>query len=227
MTASHPCSDIAFSPGPRGRADRPGGDARRGQDHRRMRPGSRGLPVLGEYTDDADATIAIAMHPAVDDDDAHQQNWLRKAAQCTARLARDRHGLRRPGLAQLPVLRLLHRGGRRRRPAPPACRLGSPPPRATAACCCRASTSSSTSTPPPASDRRAGRLRPGHPWNQPGALRRLRDFYADPAGHCARSIPGLARALRQPGRADISGLGDPHQISAAWRNWAAGHDQPR
>ena len=87
MTASPPCSDtvpLRCSPG---RADRPGGDARRGQDHRGVRPGGRGLPVLGEYTDNADATIAIALHPPVDDDDAHQQNWLRKTAQCTARLA--------------------------------------------------------------------------------------------------------------------------------------------
>ena len=73
-----------------------------------------GLPVLGEYTDDADATIAVSQHPAVADDDAHQHNWLRKAAWCTARLAggdavyADRDWLSSLSYAYSP-LKTLHR----------------------------------------------------------------------------------------------------------------------
>ena len=67
-------------------------------------------------------------------------------------------------------------------------------------------------------DRRASRLRPGHPWNNPGPLRRLRDFYTCPSRALDPVDPGLAQALRQPRRADICGLTDPHQITGHLAN---------
>ena len=211
MTASHPCSNAPGSPAPRHGLIVLEGMPGAGKTTAVCALALRGLPVLGEYIDDGDATIAVSQHPAVTDDDAHQQNWLRKAAQCTARLARASTVYAdRDWLSSLSYAYSIAGTGNgallRQRAAWAASRLHD-----------------GTLLLPglyvifdldPATSltRRAGRLRPGHPWNHPGALRRLRHFYADP-GQALRPVhPRLARALRQPGRVDISGLGDPAQI---------------
>jgi predicted ATPase len=172
-----------------------------------------GLPVLGEYTDATNETIAVSQHPDVDNDDAHRQNWLRKAAQCSARLAvgdvvyADRDWLSSLSYAYSAagedngvllrqratwVARLLNEGS-----------LFLP------------GTYVIFDLDPAASlTRRAGRLRPGHPWNQPGNLRTLRSFYADPSHALDPVHPELARALRQPSRIGVSGYTDPRHIAS-------------
>ena len=210
MTASPPCSETAPLPVPRDGLIVLEGMPGAGKTTAACTLASRGLPVLGEYTDDTDAVIAISSHPAVDDDDAHQRNWLRKTAQCTARLAyvgtvyADRDWLSSLSYAYSTaaadggaLLRLragvASRPRRQPGPARDLCHLR-PRPR---------------HQPGPAIQP----LRPGHPWNHPGLLRRLRDFYVCPSRALLPVHPGLAQALRQPRRADISGLSDPHQIA--------------
>jgi predicted ATPase len=211
MTASPPCSDTVPFAVPRGGLIVLEGMPGAGKTTAACALAGRGLPVLGEYTDNADATIAIAMHPPVEDDDAHQQNWLRKTAQCTARLAHggtvyaDRDWLSSLSYAYSTAAA---DGGAllRHRAAWAASRL------------CDGSLFLPglyvifDLDPATSLDRRASRLRPGHPWNHPGSLRRLRDFYACPSRALDPVHPGLARALRQPRRADISGLSDPYHI---------------
>jgi len=62
-------------------------------------------------------------------------------------------------------------------------------------------------------DRRASRLRPGHPWNHPRLAAAAPRFLRLPSRALDPVHPGLAEALRQPRRADICGLTDPHQIT--------------
>jgi predicted ATPase len=173
---------------------------------------ARGLPVLGEYTDNADATIAISAHPPVDDDDAHQQNWLRKTAQCTARLAHggtvyaDRDWLSSLSYAYSTAAAddgaLL-----RHRAAWAASRLQE------GSLVLPGIYVILDLDPATSLDRRASRLRLGHPWNHPCSLQRLRDFYTCPSRALEPVDPSLAQALRQPHRADICGTADPRQIA--------------
>jgi len=211
MTASLPCSDMAPPPVPRDGLIVLEGMPGAGKTTAACALAQRGLPVIGEYTDNADATIAISMHPPVDDDDAHQQNWLRKTAQFTARLApgdtiyADRDWL--SSLSYAYSTAAADDGAVLRQRADWA-----------AGRLCDGSLLLPgiyvifDLDPATSLDRRAGRLRPGHPWNHPGSLRRLRDFYTCPSRALLAVHPGLAQALRQPRRADISGLSDPRQI---------------
>lgn len=211
MTASPPCSDTAPLAVPRDGLIVLEGMPGAGKTTAVGALAARGLLVLGEYTDIADATIAIAMHPPVDDDDAHQQNWLRKTAQCTARLARggtvyaDRDWLSSLSYAYSIT------------PADGGALLQQ---RAT-----WAATSLREGSlvlpgiyvvfdldPATSLARRASRLRAGHPWNDPSSLQRLRDFYASPSRAFDPVDPGLAQALRRPRRADICGLSAPDRI---------------
>ena len=212
MTASQPYSDRRALPALRDRLIVLEGMPGAGKTTAARALAALGLPVLGEYTDDADATIAVSQHPDVADDDAHQQNWLRKAARCTARLAggdtvyADRDWLSSLSYAYSTA------------PADSGALL-----RQRAAWAARRLRDGSLLLPQayvifdldPATSlsRRAGRLRPGHPWNQPGNLRKLRDFYANPAQALHPVHPGLAHALRQPFRIDISGHADPRHIA--------------
>ena len=214
MTASLPCSDTVPLAVPQDRLIVLEGMPGAGKTTAAGTLAERGLPVLGEYTDNADATIAISAHPPVDDDDAHQQNWLRKTAQCTARLARggtvyaDRDWLSSLSYAY-SIAATDHGVLLRRRAAWALTRLGE----------------GSLLLPgryvifrlDPATSlrRRAGRLRPGHPWNKLDTLRRLCDFYADPGQALHAFHPDLARLLRQPRRTDVSGAGDLIEITAS------------
>lgn len=182
----------------------------------------RGLFVLGEYTGDTGAVITVTLHPPGDEDDAHQQNWLRKTTQCRARLARggtvyaDRDWL--SSLSYAYSIAAIDDGALLRRRAAWAIRHLS---------------EGSLLLPghyvifrlDPATSlhRRAGRLRAGHPWNKPDMLQRLSDFYTDPGHALHKFQPGLARALRQPHRIDVSGTGDLIEITARLATLA---DQP-
>lgn len=167
-----------------------------------------GHAVVGEYTNDAHATIAVHAHPGVDDDDAHQLNWLRKAARCTSLLNRspvvyaDRDWLSSLSYAYSTA---------------PGDRGALLTQRASWA---RRHLADGTLLLPglyvlfdldPATSiaRRAERLRPGHPWNQPEALDRLRQFYRDPVSALRISSPELAGALAPTARVTISGHSDP------------------
>jgi predicted ATPase len=172
-----------------------------------------GHVIVGEYTDDTSTTLAISAHPHVGDDDAHQRNWLRKANQCAALLVRnpvvfaDRDWLSSLSYAFSTA------------PADGGALLSQ---RATWAA---AHLNDGTLLLPgayaifdldPSASlaRRASRLRPGHPWNQPGALDRLREFYRDPAA-ALRPVSGqLAAALITPARISVPGQGNPDNVLA-------------
>jgi thymidylate kinase len=172
----------------------------------------RGLPVLGEYTDGTQATIAISQHPPVTDDDAHQGNWLRKAAQATARLAgggtvyADRDWLSSLSYAYSTA------------PADGGALLAQRT--AWAARHLHDGTLLLPGTyvifsldPATSLHRRTGRLRPGHPWNNPTTLQRLARFYTNPTQALHPVHPGIAEALHQPSWVRLSGSSNPEDVA--------------
>jgi predicted ATPase len=206
MTASRPCSEAA---GPPGRLVVLEGMPGAGKTTTAAALAARGHAVVGEYTTSTEATLAIEDHPDISDDDAHQANWLRKAAQCTTRLARapvvyaDRDWL--SSLAYACTISdggnlLAHRAYWAARHLADGTLL------------LPAAYAIFDLDPAASLSRRAGRLRPGHPWNQPDALDRLRLFYRDPARILIPVCPELAAALATPGRIDLSGHDDPRRI---------------
>ena len=208
MTPSRPCSEPGVPPVPRGRLIVLEGMPGAGKTTMATALAARGHSVVGEYTSDTEATLAIADHPSISDDDAHQANWLRKAAQCTARLAcRPVVYADRDWLSSLSYACTADDGELLARRARWAARhlddgtLLLPDAYAVFDLGPAASLS-----------RRAGRLRPGHPWNQPAALDRLRDFYRDPARALRPACPELAAALSIPERIDLSGRDDPRRV---------------
>jgi thymidylate kinase len=153
----------------------------------------QGRQVIGEYTDTAGATVAIGEHPRVEDDDAHQANWIRKASQCKTALGTGVVYADRDWISSLAYAysaaaadsgALLHRrctwaaeslrDGRLLLPG--AYVIFDLDPQASL-------------------QRRARRLRPGHPWSYPGPLERLRGFYAAPADALSKTHPGLADTI--------------------------------
>jgi len=206
MAASRPCSEPAV---PRGTLIVLEGMPGAGKTTAATALAAAGHSVVGEYTTGTEATLAIGDHPDISDDDAHQANWLRKAAQCTARLARcpvvyaDRDWLSSLSYACTAGSdgKLLARRAQwaARHLADGSLLL----PDAYAVFDLDPATSLS---------RRAGRLRPGHPWNQPAALDQLRGFYRDPARVLRPACPDLAAALAIPERVDLSGYDDPRRV---------------
>jgi thymidylate kinase len=208
MTVSRPCSEPAAEPAPRGRLIVLEGMPGAGKTTTATALAGRRHSVVGEYTSDTAATLAIGDHPGVSDDDAHQANWLRKAAQCTTRLANcpvvyaDRDWLSSLSYAYTGSDRELL--ARRARWAARHLNGGT---------LLLPDVYAVFDLDPAASlSRRAGRLRPSHPWNQPAALGRLRDFYRDPARAVRPACPELAAALAIPERIDISGRDDPRRV---------------
>jgi predicted ATPase len=212
MTASRPCSDAPPLAAPRHRLIVLEGMPGAGKTTAAAALTHLGRAVLGEYTTDADATIAISQHPPTGDDDAHQRNWLRKAAQATIRLARSRavyadrdwlsslsyaYSIAATDDGVLLAQRAAWAAGHLREDSLllPAIYV------------------IFDLDPATSLHRRVGRLRPGHPWNNPAALSRLRDFYADPSGALHRVHPGIAEVLQQPDQVNISGLSDSHEIT--------------
>ncbi len=204
--SSHPCSDNATQPTARliVLEGMPGA----GKTTTAQKLADQGLTVVGEYINSTAETIAISMHPAVGDDNAHQQNWLRKTRQCNAQLAGgatvyvDRDWL--SALAYAYSVAGTDSGEllrRRTRWAAAHLRDGS--------LLLPAIYVVFDLDPATSLARRRARLRPGHSWNQPEALAQLRDFYASPSPAVRQFNPGLAHTLRQPCRIDISGITDP------------------
>ncbi|MGH3122351.1 MAG: AAA family ATPase [Trebonia sp.] len=205
MPASSPCSEPPVPPARHGRLIVLEGMPGAGKTTAATALAGRGHSVVGEYTSDTEATLAIGDHPDVSDDDAHQANWLRKAAQCAARLAsRPVVYADRDWLSSLSY----------------ACAAGDAELLASRARWAARHLDAGTLLLPDAYavfdldaaaslSRRAGRLRPGHPWNQPAALSRLRDFYRDPARALRPVCPALAAALGIPERIGISGYDGP------------------
>jgi predicted ATPase len=212
-TARKPCSDISTMSNRPGRLIVLEGMPGAGKTTAAGALAVLGHAVVGEYTDDASSTLAVSAHPHVDDDDAHQRNWLRKAAQCAALL--DRHPVVFADRDWLSSLSYAFSTA----PADGGVLLSK-----RAAWAARHLEDGSLLLPgtyaifdldPPASlARRAGRLRPGHPWNQPGTLDRLRGFYRDPAGSLRPTSGGLAAALITPARINVSGQGDLDDVLA-------------
>jgi predicted ATPase len=172
-----------------------------------------GYGVVGEYTDDRDATIPVSVHPDISDDGAHQLNWLRKSSQTEARLVRDpvvyadRDWLSALSYAYSCAVAdggalLAERTAWAERHLADGTLL-------------LPGTYVVYDIDPATSlARRADRLRPGHPWNCLNALEQLRDFYRDPPQALQPFSAALAGALSRPRRLDISGRDDRGSVLA-------------
>lgn len=183
-----------------------------------------GHHVLGEYTAhapppapttprcggpaaaSAPETVPLAEHPAVHDDDAHQANWLRKAAQAAHALRTvdgpvfvDRDWLSSLAyaysIADTDHGRLLRQRGIWARENLAGGRLlladfyvvfqlGVTP----------------------SLRRRTGTLRGAHPWSHPRALKRLQTFYQAPTQIIRRLDPVLGAQLRQATWRSLPGI---------------------
>jgi hypothetical protein len=170
-----------------------------------------GAAVLGEYTTAGGEELAVAAHPAVSDDTAHQANWLHKAALASHALRRglvpvyaDRDWLSslayaftldEPGGQDLFTRRAewalisLIRGAL----LLPAHYLVFHVDAATSL------------------RRRTERLQPDHPWSNPALLRRLESFYNDPVHALADTCPGLGDLLSLAAWHHIDGTAGPQQ----------------
>ena len=114
-----------------------------------------------------------------------------RAAQCSPTARPPAGRLCRPGLAQLAFLRL-STAPADELPCSP-CRPSGPSRHLHDGTLLRAGLCVFDLDRPPASHAVPARLRPGHPWNQPGALDRLPRFYPDPA---AASRPVSSNCLQ-------------------------------
>lgn len=167
-----------------------------------------GLRVLGEYTSATATTLPLAEHPAVTDDDAHQNNWLRKAVQAAHALTAagpaagavyaDRDWLSSLAyaysIADIDDGALLSEriawadnhliSGNLRLPDVYAI---------------------FDLDVPTSLHRRAATIRQDHPWSHPAALQRLREFYRNPLRVVWDACPELADRIRGARRVDLDG----------------------
>jgi len=210
-TRSRPCSDVPAPAAPPARLIVLEGMPGAGKTTAAGTLAALGHMIVGEYTDDDSSTLAIHDHPGISDDDAHQRNWLRKAAQCSARL--DHHQIVYADRDWLSSLSYAFSTA----PADGGTLFSQ-----RAEWAARHLADGTLLLPgtyvifdlsPPASlARRAGGRRPGHPWNQPETLDRLREFYRDPAGSLRPVSGELANALALPARVGICGHDAPRGI---------------
>lgn len=148
----------------------------------------RGHSVIGEYATPSGVTIPIASHPAVDDDDAHQRNWLTKNQ--LAGQARDHQ--RAVWLDRDWISSLAYAYSLDDRPLL-AARAKWAFDRLTDGGLQLADAYVVLHVDPAVSlARRASRLKPGHIWSTPAGLLRLHGFYADPIRAIARVHRELA-----------------------------------
>jgi len=78
MTASRPCSEPGLPPAPRGRLIVLEGMPGAGKTTTATALAARGHSVVGEYTSDTEATLAIGDHPDISDDEVRTvsiQGW--------------------------------------------------------------------------------------------------------------------------------------------------------
>jgi thymidylate kinase len=169
-----------------------------------------GHTVLGEYTDNTGAVLALHQHPRHGDEEAHLANWLRKSIQVSLRagplwLDRDwltalawsastsglsgraawAHGHLTNGQLLLPQRWIVL-------DVPPVLSLM----------------------------RRAPRLEKGHPWSDITALERLRDFYRDPVTALTTAHPGMASRIAEVPLHFIDATARPAEL--AWAAEVAG-----
>lgn len=167
-----------------------------------------GLRVLGEYTSATAATIPRNEHPAVNDDVAHQSNWLRKSAQARALASADTPGpmfVDRDWLSSLAYAYSIadtDDGTLLRE------RIFWANKHLTIGNLLLPDTYAIFDLDGPTSlHRRSATLRPDHPWSRPNALQRLRNFYRSPLRIIWDICPALADRLRKPRRVDLDGTG--------------------
>ncbi|PSK67589.1 Thymidylate kinase [Micromonospora sp. MH33] len=150
-----------------------------------------GHTVVGEYTTPGGATIPVRRHPHVDDDNAHQANWLIKHQQVTAArmngsVLSDRDWLSALAYAaSLGDRALLAARASWAHGHLTAGHLTVPDAYLIVAC-----------APETSIARRVDRLTPGHPWSTRAGLAKLAVFYRDPAAAIGRVHPALAAELR-------------------------------
>lgn len=163
----------------------------------------QGRTVLGEYLDHHGDTVPVTAHPGVDDDHAHQTNWLTKHQHLSTAgcgpvfLDRDwvsalAYAYSLPATASAPVL-----AARARWAAGHlfAGRLAVADTYVVFHLDVRLSLR-----------RRVIRLTPGHPWSHPHGLARLSRFYRDPPAAIERVHPRLAAAMRGARWRHLAGL---------------------
>lgn len=149
--------------------------------------GRHGHLVVPEYAAVDGSAIRLDDHPAVDQDDAHQRNWLRKhqlaevlASTNCAGTARCRAGavwVDRDWLTALAYAYSLNDQALLTARAKWATRHLAAGRLAVASAYLVLRLDPAESL-----RRRAERLDQAHPWSQPGPLNRLAEFYTDPAG---------------------------------------------
>ncbi|MFI6290041.1 AAA family ATPase [Nonomuraea sp. NPDC050790] len=149
------------------------------------------VPVLGEYTSQAAQTLEHADHPPVHDDDAHDANWLLKAAQACALL--DRHQVVACDRDWLSALAYAHSVAdyplltARAEWVADQLAVGR---------LLLAHTYAVFDLDAAQSQARRGQaVRAEHPWREAEALDRARAFYSAPISAVARYHPALARTL--------------------------------
>jgi AAA domain len=167
-----------------------------------------GRDVIGEYTGVEGGTLPFHEHPAVADDDAHQANWLRKAAQ-TAQALSDTGGPVYADRDWLSSLAYAYSTGNTDHGALLAGRTRWAVTHLTSGNLLLADVyivfhlDVTTSL-----HRRSGTLRADHPWSRPHALRRLRTFYRRPVQVLERSCPELTARLGMAQWVHLPGSGD-------------------
>lgn len=162
-----------------------------------------GRTVIGEYLDPAGATIPVAEHPRVDDDAAHQANWLTKHRHIADAAQRgpvfsDRdwisalaYAYSAPGFSADLLAAQAHWAADHLARDQLAL--------ADLYVVFHLNTRTSLL-------RRAGRLTPTHPWSNPHGLARLCCFYRDPPAALDRVHPQLAIRMRHTTWWHIGGL---------------------
>jgi len=163
---------------------------------------AEGRQVVGEYTTAGGVTIPVTDHPAVDDDHAHQANWLIKHRHTSTVRRSGPVFCDRDWLSALAYAASLEDGGLLLRSR--AAWAGEHLHRGALAV---AKVYVVFGLDPDTSlARRAGRLTPGHPWSTRAGLQHVAAFYADPLRAVAAVDEDLGRALH---------TADWHQLPAS------------
>lgn len=160
----------------------------------------RGHLVVAEYAAVDGSVIGLKDHPAVEADDAHQRNWLRKHQLAEVLATTSRGGAVRCGAMPVWMDRdwvtaLAYAYSLEDRELL-ASRAGWATRNLAAGRLAVASAYLVLHLDPAESlHRRAGQLDQAHPWSRLGPLSRLADFYRDPAEAISTEDPGLASSL--------------------------------